>query len=64
MILFRVREIVIKTVILAIFNNKDVNVHRFVLSAITGELLEKERERERERKKREKLKKRERRGKK
>ena len=30
-------------------NNKDENVHRFAISAIRGELLERERERERER---------------
>ena len=29
--------------------NKDENVHRFALSAITGELLKRERERERKR---------------
>ena len=30
--------------------NKDDNVHRFALTAIIGELLEREREKERERK--------------
>ena len=31
--------------------NKDENAHRFALSAIRGEILEREREKERERKK-------------
>ena len=34
-----------------IYYNKDENVHRFALSAIRGELLEREREKEREKEK-------------
>jgi hypothetical protein len=40
--------------------NKDENVHRFELSAIRGELLEREREKEREKERKERARERER----